>query len=366
LIFTASVGEGHDLPARMLADQLARERPDVEVATVDGLAAMGRAIRAVSEDAPRLVFFRAQWVWDLAFWLFAGFAPTRSLTRRLLGGVGAKGLVRVIDATEPAVIVSTYPHTTEALGRLRRRGVLSVPVCSAITDLAAMHYWAAPGVDLHLVTHPETIPEVLRVAGPASRVACVQGFTDPAFLEPREKSAARTALDLARDGTVVVVSGGGWGVGDLTGAIETALALDNEAVDTVVCLCGRNERLRAALQLRYQREPRVRIESFTAQMPDWLAAADVLVHSTAGLTVLEALMRGCPVISYGWGRGHIRLNNAAFVRFQLAAVASDRRELAEMLRSALLDAHQPDPRFAALPSAASLVLSLADGAEQAR
>ena len=29
-------------------------------------------------------------------------------------------------------------------------------------------------------------------------------------------------------------------------------------------------------------------------MPDWLAAADALVHSTGGLTVLEALMRGCP------------------------------------------------------------------------
>ena len=32
-------------------------------------------------------------------------------------------------------------------------------------------------------------------------------------------------------------------------------------------------------------------------------------------------MRGLPVISYGWGRGHIRVNNEAFARFGLAEVA---------------------------------------------
>ena len=42
-----------------------------------------------------------------------------------------------------------------------------------------------------------------------------------------------------------------------------------------------------------------------------LGGFDALVHSTGGLTVLEALMRGCPAISYGWGRGHVRLHNAA-------------------------------------------------------
>ncbi len=45
---------------------------------------------------------------------------------------------------------------------------------------------------------------------------------------------------------------------------------------------------------------------FTDQMSDLLAAADAMVHSTAGLTVLEAQIRGCPVISYGFAVGHMR------------------------------------------------------------
>ena len=79
-----------------------------------------------------------------------------------------------------------------------------------------------------------------------------------------------------------------------------------KGVDQVVCLCGRNEELRDQLARDFDGDGRVRVEGFTDDMPDWLAAADALVHSTGGLTVLEALMRGCPAISYGWGRGHVR------------------------------------------------------------
>ena len=75
----------------------------------------------------------------------------------------------------------------------------------------------------------------------------------------------------------------------------------------------------------------MRLLGFTDRMSDLLAAADALVHSTAGLTVLEAQIRGCPVISYGFEVGHIRANNRAYRRFGLARVATSpaalRREL---------------------------------------
>ena len=64
---------------------------------------------------------------------------------------------------------------------------------------------------------------------------------------------------------------------------------------------------------------------FTDRMGDVLAAADALIHSSAGLTVLEAIIRGCPVISYGFGYGHVRESNAALERFGLAQVARNEK-----------------------------------------
>jgi processive 1,2-diacylglycerol beta-glucosyltransferase len=355
LILTASVGEGHDLPARTLAAQIRHERPDVDVVIQDGLAPMGRLVTAISADAGRIVFFRLQWLWDLGFWLFVRFGPTRRATQRLLTLVGGRGILRLIAEVNPDVIVCTYPNTTEVLGRLRLAQRLRVPVCAAITDLAAMHYWATPGADVHLVTQPESIAEVRAVAGANARVHCVHGLTSPEFLVRRPAEEARRALGLPAEGKIVLVSGGGWGVGDLAGAAEAALSL--ASISLVVCLCGRNERLRTQLRRRFGAGGRVRVEGFTDRMRDWLAAADVLVHSTGGLTVLEALMQGCTPISYGWGRGHIRANNAAFRRFGLADVVDGRDELTPAIVRALARPRPSPPAIAGLPSAASIVLA---------
>jgi hypothetical protein len=97
---------------------------------------------------------------------------------------------------------------------------------------------------------------------------------------------------------------------------------------------------------------------FTDQMSDWMAAADAMVHSTAGLTVLEAHIRGCPVVSYGFSAGHLRANNAAFERFGLAEVARSDHELESVLRHITRERRSPDSSFASLPSIAARVLTV--------
>ena len=114
------------------------------------------------------------------------------------------------------------------------------------------------------------------------------------------------AARLAADDPIVLVSGGGWGVGDLDGAVQTAL--DSVPDSLVVVLAGRNEEAQERLDGTFGHEPRVRILGFTKEMSDLLGAADAIIHSTGGVTALEALLRQCPVISYGAPWGHSRVN----------------------------------------------------------
>jgi hypothetical protein len=126
----------------------------------------------------------------------------------------------------------------------------------------------------------------------------------------------------------------------------------------VVCITGRNDAARERLAQRFAGNERVRILGFTEQMSDWMAAADAMIHATAGLTVLEAHIRGCPVVSYGFSAGHLRANNAAFERFGLAEVARSEHELESVLRHVTRERRSPDSSFASLPSIASRTLSV--------
>jgi processive 1,2-diacylglycerol beta-glucosyltransferase len=354
LILSASIGEGHDLPARVLAEGIERESPRTEIEIVDSLAVVGWLTRRLVMDSSR---FHSKWgsrLFDLSYRLITDVRPTRWFAGHLTQWLAARPIRRAVLDRDPDIVVSTYPGTTEVLGDLRRKGKIGAPVVSAITDLAALRFWAHPGVDLHLITHPESAEEVLEIA-PGADVRCVRGLTDERFYEPRGQGAARRELGLPAEGQVVIVSGGGWAVGDLEGAAEEALRVPRS---TVVCLCGRNEALRAELAEHFAGEPRVVVRGFTDRMPDWFAAGDALVHSTAGLTVLEAIMRGCGVVSYGWGIGHVRVNNEAYTRFGLAEVAGSRDELEGALERVLESRPAPDESFARLPQAASAVLGL--------
>jgi UDP-glucose 4-epimerase len=354
LIISADIGEGHDLPARAVAREFRDEDPDAQVSIVNGLPAMGWLLTRVLRENSAFMFRWVPWWFDFQYRLFMNFTPTRWLARTLLMIFGSRGLMRLIRAHNPDYVVSTYPGVTSVLGELRRRGRLDVPCYSSITDLAGLHHWAHPGVDLHFITHPESAEEVEKIAGPGS-VRWAKPPTSPAFLAARSRADARRALALPAEAKVVAVSGGGWGVGDLLGATDVALQAVPDAI--VLCLCGRNDELRARVAKRFGDEPRLRLMGFTDRMGDVLAASDALVHSSAGLTVLEAIIRGCPVVSYGFGYGHVRVSNAALERFGLAQVARDAHELGPALERALRHRPEPDGSFARRPSTASLILA---------
>jgi processive 1,2-diacylglycerol beta-glucosyltransferase len=355
LILTTDIGEGHDLPARQLATAIAAEAPGAEIRIEDGLEHMGRILTGVLKENSRAVFTLPPWLFDLQHWLAIRFRPTSALAQFFSVTLGGRGLLQLVREYRPDIVVSTYPGCTLTLAPLRRRGYMEAPLVSAITDLSQLRYWAWPGVDLHLITHPESEEEVREIAGP-THVACVRGLTSSGFTDPPDPEAGRRVFDLPEGVPVAVVSGGGWAVGDLASAVDVARSADLNV--HVVVLCGRNDDVRQALELRFGHDPHVHVSGFTEHMNELFAAADVLIHSTAGLTVLEAYIRGCRVISYGWGIAHIKANNRAFERFGIARVAATRDELAAALRDALAHPREDlSERFAALPSAASAVLA---------
>ncbi len=353
LILTADIGEGHDLPARIIKADIEQASPEAEVEIANGLEEMGRLCAAIAREGSRFTFRWMPWLFDIQYWLLTRFAPTRWLAHHVSYLLGARGLLRSIAEHDPDVVISTYPGVTAVLGMLRENRRLPIPVQSAITDLAGLRYWVHPGVDLHFVTHPESIEEVERLAGPGS-VEWMRPPISPDFLMPRTRADARRALDLPAHARVVLVSGGGWGIGDLEGAMRSALA-DEDTL--VACIAGRNEVAREKLERSFGGNERVRILGFTEQMSDWMAAADAMVHATAGLTVLEAHIRGCPVVSYGFSAGHLRANNAAFERFGLAEVARSEHELESVLRHVTRERRSPDSSFASLPPISSRVLA---------
>ena len=330
LILSADVGEGHAAAARALAEQIEASPQPADVTVIDGLAAMGPLLRPVVEDGYRVQLRFFPWTYTVVYWLLEHVLPIRMVARRMLCMLGGRPLSRIIQEHEPDVIVSTYPAVTVVLARLRLTGEVTCPTVATITDLTGLFFWAQPGIDMHLVMYGESMSSVERIAGEGS-VQLVRPLISADFLEPRSPVESRRALGLPEHGRMVVVSGGGWGVGDIAGAVGEFTKVSE--VTSILCLAGRNEQLADRLNAEFAHEPRVQVLGFTDRMPEILAAADVLVHSTGGVTCLEARAAGTPVVSYGLPIGHARLNTRAMADLALVRLANDTDELREHVRA---------------------------------
>lgn len=334
LILSADVGEGHAAAARALAEQVEHSGQPAEATIIDGLAAMGPLLRPVVQEGYRIQLRLMPWTYSLIYWLLESVAPVRWLARRVLCLLGARPLAHRIAEHAPDVIVSTHPAITVVLAWLRRRRVIDCPSVATITDLTGLFFWAQPGIDMHLVMYDASIPAVERIAGEGS-VALVRPLISAEFLRPRCPLQARRSLGLPEDGRMVVVSGGGWGVGDIEGAVRELC--DAEGIGCIVCLAGRNDQLYERLSTVFAREARVHVYGFTDRMPDLLTAADALVHATGGVTCLEARATGTPVVSYGLPVGHARLNTRAMAELDLLRLATDTQNLVEHVRSSFAE-----------------------------
>jgi UDP-N-acetylglucosamine:LPS N-acetylglucosamine transferase len=327
LIISASIGAGHDGCAAEIARRL--RGAGVSTRRVDYLdllpAGWGRTIKQTY--ARQLAYAPASWGWLLGAMgrpratRSAAWLATRAAQRRLLAATQ--------DGPYPTAVVSTYPLASQALGRLRQAGRMHAPAVAVLTDPAVHPLCVAPGVDLHLALNDEATG-VIRERYGLSAVTHPP-LVHPAFQPiegPVDVVAARRRLGLPLDARLALVVAGSWGVGDIDATVRDLVAA-SEAIPVVVC--GRND----ALRERLAATGKVIALGWVDDMPSLLHAADVVVQNAGGLTSMEALASGVPLISYRCLPGHGVANAAALERLGLATWPRTIAELSPALRAAL-------------------------------
>jgi UDP-N-acetylglucosamine:LPS N-acetylglucosamine transferase len=324
-IISASIGAGHDGAARELARRL--ELRDVEVQRHDFLDLLpgrtGAAFRRAY--AAELTLLPRTWGWLLGA-LEHGRAA--GLVARLAARAAAE---RTLAALTPApdVVVSTYPVASQVLGQLRRRGALTAPVVTFLTDMSVHRLWVADWVDLHLALHQVPARQAaahgarVQVAGPAVGPAFHPQCTDNGL---RESVRAQYGIPLDRPAALVVA--GSWGVGDVEATVRDIAA---SGVAVPVALCAGNPRLRERLA-GAGLGPAL---GWVDEMAPLIRACDVVVQNAGGLTSLEALACGRPVVSYNCVSGHGTTNARALDEAGLAVWARDPAALARALWEAV-------------------------------
>ena len=257
---------------------------------------------------------RALWFWKLLWAVFEN-EQAFSAALRLVYLISRNELRKVLQAHRPHLIISVHPFMQHIFLRLLEQEGTPIPFVTVVTDLASFHHGWFHARAQRCYVASEAAADAARRHGLHARQVRLLGLpVRTAFAGAlSEKETARARLGLADTGFTALLLGGGEGMGPVA-AIAHAVARQLAAAGTaaqLVVICGRNKRLRQALQRSDWPIP-VQVSGFVDNMQEWMAASDCVITKAGPGTIAEALICGLPILLSGFVPGQ-EAGNVSYV-----------------------------------------------------
>ncbi len=206
----------------------------------------------------------------------------------------------MLKRMQPDICVATHFLPAEIIGWLIARQKLRAKHAIVVTDYDVHALWLCRTVDRYYVALEESAEYIARIGVPREKLRIAGIPVDPAFAVPADRVAARKHFSLDLEAPTLLVSAGGEGVGPIERIVRELLAMQKPW--QIVAVAGKSEKMRMRLETITQTagtlpsgKARLCAVGFTAEMDQYMAAADLLVGKAGGLTTSEALARALPM-----------------------------------------------------------------------
>lgn len=213
-----------------------------------------------------------------------------------------RSMVRMLESrwkeTRPDMVVSFVPHFNRALGESFRRVWPGRPFVTVLTDIADYppHFWIERQPQFFVCGSDRAVAQARALGHSEQEIFQASGMIlHPRFYEEpvADPTAERVRLGLRPDLPTGVVLFGGHGSKVM---LEIASRLDESKLELqLILICGRNDKLAAALRSGKPRLPRF-VEGFTTRVNYYMQLADFFIGKPGPGSVSEALAMRLPTI----------------------------------------------------------------------
>jgi 1,2-diacylglycerol 3-beta-galactosyltransferase len=201
--------------------------------------------------------------------------------------------------TQPRMTVSFVPHFNRALYESFHRAFPGRPFVTVLTDVADFppHFWIERNQKQHFVCGSKRAVEQAHELGHSDdRIFRASGMIlHPRFYEApvEDRIGEQQRLGLRPDLPTGLILFGGHGSKVI---LEIAEQLDRSALELqLIVICGKNDKLAAALRARKFRFP-IFVEGFTTRVNYYMQLADFFIGKPGPGSLSEALAMRLPVI----------------------------------------------------------------------
>ncbi|MCE7793283.1 glycosyltransferase [Salipaludibacillus sp. CUR1] len=331
LIFSASIGNGHNQAAKALQEELLIKGLNAEV--VDTFHAIHPYLHHFVLHSYLRLLKISPGVWRKMYF-YAEDYPLFLLLDQF-GSLFVDQLYAMVQERACPFMISTHPFVTAFLSKLKQKKQIKAPLYTVITDFVLHpaylrqeidgYFTASHKVDEFAAMHQVSPDSFFSTGIPILKNHCLQ----------TPKAAAREQLRLDKNIKTLLIAGGGMG---LTNYVNILKALETlpEPVQ-ILCMVGHNQGVKQRI-INQKSKHKVKVIGFTDQFLLYLRASDGLISKAGGVTMAEALACEIPIVIFSTVPGHEE-HNSDYLTSAGAAIRTTRyKELPQMIEKVLYEA----------------------------
>ncbi len=300
LIVYANAGAGHRRAAEAAYGAFKRHGREKEVMLIDCLEYTNPFFKVFYPKVYISLVRFMPWLWAGIYYslenrlIYALIKPLRRLNNMLVSG----RFVKLLKDNNPQVVISTQFFASEIVAALKHRGKITSKLISVVTDFGAHTFWESPDVDIFVAASEKTRQDLLRRKIPDQKIKVLGIPIDPP-IKNANQALLRKELNLKQDLFTFLIVGGGFGVGPIQEIVSSLNGLPDGLRDKLqlVVVCSSNKIL---LQQMRNMLPglklSIKVMGFVPSLYEMMAASDIIISKSGGLTSSESVAQGVPMI----------------------------------------------------------------------
>lgn len=322
LIFSVSIGNGHDQVAHTLRNELIRQDNSCRVKIVNTISYISPILDKVILDSYLNILKFYPKAWGKIYEKTNKLDPIidiNDIANRLLTSKLSKTTVNF----DPDVIICTHSFPAAIISSLKQKKKVYRPIITIITDFNIHTSYINENTDYYVIPH-EDLTYVMEDFGVSKEKVLPFGIpVRHEFSEAYNRKELMERLGF-EDKQTILVMGGGLGLGKINNIVK---AIDSYMDNIqIVAIAGRNNRLEAKLKSLSTKNKLI-VYGFINNIHELMELSDCIITKPGGVSTAEILCKEKPLVIFSPLPGQEYENAEFLLNSGAAATTSDVRKI---------------------------------------
>lgn len=335
LLLSTNTGEGHNSTAKAVMGVL--ESRGVDCAMADALAFLSPGFSKFVCDWHVRLYRHGRKLFDWGYRFAESTAnPDEFNPIYELLALGAAKMKDWILEEGFDAILCTHAFAGVMVTEIRRKWNVAIPSYFVSTDYTCHPTVEQCDLDGYFISAQGQLGEFVYAGIPKNKIIVSGIPVRQDFYHKGDKTAARQALELPLEDTVILLMCGSMGCGPIPALTRNLMERIPENT-RVVAVCGNNEAL--FRQVSAIEDGRLRVLGFTDRIAEYMDSADLIITKPGGLSSTEAANKGLPMVFVNFVGGCESRNFNFFLEKGYAVGSTEVKEAADMAAGLAADGH---------------------------